>query len=729
MTFELAADKLSLMIGALRIGWVSVWLTMCIAPAFAQQTQEQAFQRLAEYVVSQFYGLQESLVPTPSAGPGCDYSAPGRTHAIVMGAADAGTMKPRMLGGSENSAALVEATLTHIGVAPDRISTLTGQQATRDGLTKALTTLRQNVNCTDTVFLYLTAVMTSTRLLTQQLYGSDEPRDWIEEGADTNATLRAISAASPFILFNITDDRPNDLLSAQALTDIVTDLRNRSAHVTLVLDTAFAGLFDLQERQARRDPRALWSASLSETLPQIMLNSGAGAFSLHYTADAFSYAAQWQLPKGAPDARVYSVFAYKLAAALYADEAPTTASIAREIKKLRFGERTAEYENHQIESTDPGAPIFAELGVVFPAPPEPAPEQPPLTDVIRILSPTPSRSAAPLDTPVLEIKGQVVWPEQTMIVLVDRAQALSRPDGTFSHEIELEPGLNSIEIVALTRDNQQHRKVLEFTFEGDAQALTGTGQRYAILIANQNYGASSGMPSLTTPFADIDAIGEELTGRFGFRTEADLPDGGLLPLVLRDASRSEIETLLFRMSQIAGEKDTVLIYYGGHGIYEQMTDTAFWVPSDAVAGVPPTYLSASSISEALLRLQAGNVLVVSDSCYSGALMRAAPTDGPGADEDRLRALQRLADKRSRVLITSGANEPVADQGGDGHSVFARAFLNGLRQSERDVFSARELFDRDILPFVVGRSGQEPQYRPIARSGHEGGDVVFVAQGG
>lgn len=720
--------------------WLFPLLSLLLGTvALAQQTQDQAFQALADYVEANFHGLRPAPLP-PVASAACDYTKPGQTHALVMGAADAGSVQPRMLGGSENSAALISATLEHLGVDPAHIATLTGLDATRAGFEPALTDLRARVGCTDTVFIYLTAVMTSTRLLSQQLYGRDEPRDWIAEGADTNSALRRMSAASPFLMFNTTQARPNDLLSASALSDIIADLRNRAAHVTLVLDTAFAGQFDLQERQARRDPRALWSAAPQARATSVTLTPNAGAFSLFYSADAYSYAAQWSLPQNTPDARVYGVFAYKLSAALYADAMPSSASVSREIDGLRLGDRTAEYENHQIESTDPGAALLAELGepTAPPSPnpsPAPAPEAEqtpnapiPASDVIRITAPAATRAAAALENPVVTLSGHVEWPEQTMIVLVNRAQALSRPDGTFQHELTLEPGLNRIEIVALTRDNRQHRKVLELSFEGDVEALAGSGNRYAILIANQNYGPASGMPSLGTPFADIDAIGAELTTHYGFRTRATLPDGTDLPLVLRDASRAQIETLLFQMSRIAGEKDTVLIYYGGHGIYEQMTDTAFWVPSDAVAGVPPTYLSASSISEALLRLQAGNVLVVSDSCYSGALMRGGGEPAL-ADSDRLRALQRLADKRSRVLITSGANEPVADEGGDGHSVFARAFLNGLRQSERDVFSARELFDRDILPFVVGRSGQEPQYRPIARSGHEGGDVVFVTSDG
>lgn len=96
--------------------------------------------------------------------------------------------------------------------------------------------------------------------------------------------------------------------------------------------------------------------------------------------------------------------------------------------------------------------------------------------------------------------------------------------------------------------------------------------------------------------------------------------------------------------------------------------------------------------------------------------------------DRQRALLRLAERKSRILISSGSNEPVEDLGGGGHSVFARALLTGLEEMEPSAFSARELFDRHILPFVAANADQEPQYRPIEKVGHEGGDLVFVRSG-
>ncbi|HSF64014.1 MAG TPA: caspase family protein, partial [Paracoccaceae bacterium] len=216
-----------------------------------------------------------------------------------------------------------------------------------------------------------------------------------------------------------------------------------------------------------------------------------------------------------------------------------------------------------------------------------------------------------------------------------------------------------------------------------------------------------------------------LTTRYGFTTTATTPEGQALDLFLPNATRLQIETALYQISRIAGAKDTVLIFYAGHGIYEQATQGAFWLPVDAQAGLPFSWLPAAAISDAILRIEAGNVLVISDSCYSGALLRGDGASEPVDDTDRLRALQRLADKRSRIVIASGGNEPVLDGGGDGHSVFARALLTGLEQMEDDAFTARELFDRYLLPMVVGQAAQEPQYRPIERSGHEGGDVVLA----
>ena len=77
------------------------------------------------------------------------------------------------------------------------------------------------------------------------------------------------------------------------------------------------------------------------------------------------------------------------------------------------------------------------------------------------------------------------------------------------------------------------------------------------------------------------------------------------------------------------------------------------------------------------------------------------------------------------LMASGGNEPVADGGGSGHSIFADSFLKALREIDTSVFTADELFYQNIRSRVAGRSDQVPEYSEIRNSGHYGGDFIFM----
>jgi hypothetical protein len=83
----------------------------------------------------------------------------------------------------------------------------------------------------------------------------------------------------------------------------------------------------------------------------------------------------------------------------------------------------------------------------------------------------------------------------------------------------------------------------------------------------------------------------------------------------------------------------------------------------------------------------------------------------------------MAAGRSRTLMATGGDEPVAD--GGGRSVFAAALLRGLHRMEGPRFTASELFVRYVLEPVAGRSGRMPVYNPLRNSGHESGDFVFT----
>lgn len=237
-------------------------------------------------------------------------------------------------------------------------------------------------------------------------------------------------------------------------------------------------------------------------------------------------------------------------------------------------------------------------------------------------------------------------------------------------------------------------------------------KRQALVIGINHYRY---LQPLHTAVSDAREVGALLRDRYGFR---------VTELLEQDATRNGILGELNRLQSTLGENDQLLIYYAGHGYYDERTQKAYWLPQDAERDADTAWIIADRITTRLKRMDAKQVLVVADSCYSGTLaMERAIAPRLGTPAERQRYLRQLL-RRSRVLISSGGNEPVTDLGGAGHSVFAQAFITGLRDIKEDVFSAEELFMGYIQQAVAGATPQVPEHHYIRNSGHEGGDFLF-----
>jgi uncharacterized caspase-like protein len=166
------------------------------------------------------------------------------------------------------------------------------------------------------------------------------------------------------------------------------------------------------------------------------------------------------------------------------------------------------------------------------------------------------------------------------------------------------------------------------------------------------------------------------------------------------------------------------VYYAGHGTFDKDAGTAYWLPVDAQPNENTKWISADDITADLRAMRANHILVIADSCYSGALSRDAPVrlEPTGNRPRYLDSLRRRGP--SRTLLASGGNEPVSDGGGGAHSVFTDALLKGLMGMPFEQFSIQELFSKFIQESVAGRSGQLPECSPLRNSGHEGGSFVF-----
>jgi hypothetical protein len=246
---------------------------------------------------------------------------------------------------------------------------------------------------------------------------------------------------------------------------------------------------------------------------------------------------------------------------------------------------------------------------------------------------------------------------------------------------------------------------------GVGQTASPAGARYyALVIGNDDY---AHLPKLTTAAADARAVARVLRESYGFQTE-----------LLVNARRSQIVAMLSGYRRELGADASLLVYYAGHGHRDGEAGKAYWLPVDATPEDVTNRVAADEITAGLRLIRARHVLVASDSCYSGAQAGGLGVS-PAHPSEREQFVQRMAAGRSRTLMASGGDAPVADGGDGGHSVFATALLRGLRKMDGPRFTAFELFTAHVVAPVAARTGRIPVYKPLPDSGHESGDFVFT----
>ena len=177
---------------------------------------------------------------------------------------------------------------------------------------------------------------------------------------------------------------------------------------------------------------------------------------------------------------------------------------------------------------------------------------------------------------------------------------------------------------------------------------------------------------------------------------------------------------LDELRQRVGPDDNVLIFYAGHGRNNAAKTQGYWLPADAESAYSDGWLSNSTVKDQLQEFGCRHVLVVSDACFSGGILRAR--DGGNAPT---RAVRQLYQNPSRKAMTSSNDTPVPD-----NSPFLRYLLDRLEKNEKSHLPSLELYGS--LVEAVGNNsatGQVPQYGVIPQTGDQGGDFIFIRRTG
>ena len=113
------------------------------------------------------------------------------------------------------------------------------------------------------------------------------------------------------------------------------------------------------------------------------------------------------------------------------------------------------------------------------------------------------------------------------------------------------------------------------------------------------------------------------------------------------------------------------------------------------------------------------MVMISDSCYSGAFAKEQKFK---LNSQTITA-EDILTKRSVVVMSSGGEEPVADEGRGGHSIFAWFLMQAL--GNVDNWKAGANIFEQVQRDVRNSFPQIPQYGEATSAGHErGGDYLF-----
>lgn len=285
-----------------------------------------------------------------------------------------------------------------------------------------------------------------------------------------------------------------------------------------------------------------------------------------------------------------------------------------------------------------------------------------------------------------------------------------------------EPGkLIRLHFEATDKAGNKARETFDITaasFEAVADSRPGATRRpsltpdranyWALIIAVGDY-AHPSVADLDFPMTDAKEVASVLSDYYTFEKDR--------VRLLLNPTRAELIKALDEFSPTGStpldEDDNLLVYYAGHGHYDENYAEGYWLPSDAEKNNRANWVSNSDIQLAFKGIRAQHILLLSDACFSGSLFA---TRSPFTV-----AIEEAYKERSRKAITAGNLTQVPDR-----SVFKEYLVKRLRENANTFLDAGTLYSSIKAPVTNNSpTRQRPLYGVIQQTGDEGGEFIFV----
>jgi hypothetical protein len=237
--------------------------------------------------------------------------------------------------------------------------------------------------------------------------------------------------------------------------------------------------------------------------------------------------------------------------------------------------------------------------------------------------------------------------------------------------------LEGVSIIELTVENEQGVKtVSQRTIHVGQTALADAvklqRKDYALIFATDKYDNWKG---LVNPIFDARTISSELKNTYGF--EVDLNEN----LTQEEVWKKILE---YTENKKYNQLDQLLIFFAGHGFYDESFKEGFLVTRESLPNDPgrQTYISYDRLRGRLNNIPCEHIFLVMDVCFGGTFDESIASrkldDADYKEASQSTFITRVLEYRTRKYLTSGGREYVSDGIPGKHSPFARKMIDALR---------------------------------------------------
>jgi hypothetical protein len=263
--------------------------------------------------------------------------------------------------------------------------------------------------------------------------------------------------------------------------------------------------------------------------------------------------------------------------------------------------------------------------------------------------------------------------------------------------LTLKLGNNEIRVDAFLKDDTLSRTV-------NVEYSLYAARNFAVLIANEKYDDPK-ITDLSEPVKDAKELYSTLTKLYNFDHEN--------VTLLTNSTKAEIIGTLHQLRSKVTPEDNLLIFYAGHGYWDEGMGVGYWLPRDAASENPADWIPNTDLTNYLGAIRTKHTLLVADACFSGGIFKTRSAFSESY------AIEMLYQMNSRKAITSGTLTEVPDK-----SAFFYYFNKGLTENTLPYLAAEELFSKMRIA-VINNSENVPQFGTIQNVGDEGGDFIFI----